>query len=534
MKATERYDGGRGTENRAARRKKMRMGGAVAAVAAASTIALGGALVAPPVQAHAASTSILGGIALDPEGVLDDVGLGSLYGPLNQAGVLGSTTSIAVLPLSVAAALAGPNASASALSVVGLALATTDINVKIPGTDLPVIGDIIGGIIGGDTISVPTGQLVCAGGLAVATSSTEGACMNVVGLVLADQNSNTDEFALALVNPLGVFDVLTDPGGAVTKFASQLLSGDSRAIQNMLTPDIARLSFSPGKREGSYGLPNVLSLTSAYGLVSPIKVSWLGQEVTIFPKTPNPGNPVVQDKRPNYIAFPNVKLGDLNTSQLLPSISGLSFNLPLIGDINVPDLALPTSNLATNQAFNRAMQDAAATSTSDAGGSSSPNLLSRNTQVAPDPAPEPVSTPSPVGSGTAGNQPNDGAGSGAADGAGSGVTPSSGVTPGGTGAGAGSGAADGAGSSVTPNSGVIPGGAGAGAGDAGAGAGANLNSGVIPGGAGAGAGTGAESGSSAGGAGTDAGTAGSSAGAPSSSGSAPAQSFGSAPSPAAQ
>ncbi|GED98684.1 hypothetical protein [Gordonia crocea] len=346
MKARKLKDGNRGTQNRAARRRSMRMRGGVAAIAAASAIGLGAGLVAPPAPAQADSTSILGGTAIDPEGLVTNL-FGSTAWNLVK-GYVGDTNSIAVLPGSLAATFAGTGESATAFSMIGLALATTD-------TSLLAIPGVFPGF------AIP-GQLVCLGALTFGYSSTDGACVNALGVLGADYNPNDRSISGALVNPLGALSIIDDPVGALLSLLTDVTNGDSRAIQKFLTDDFVRLGFSWGGRTGAYGLPSIVSLTSDYGLKNPITVKWLGQEVTIFPKIASSEDNVATPSTSNYFGFPVLTTGAFDASQIIPGISGLGFNnirfpgdnlaalASLIGDIiggNNPLENLPFSTSTT-------------------------------------------------------------------------------------------------------------------------------------------------------------------------------------------
>jgi len=319
----------------------MRMRGGVAALAAASAIGLGAGLMVPPAPAQAASNSYLGGTALDPEGVLQLV-LGesagtTAYQTLQAAGLLGESNSTAVFPLSYALSLAGAGESATAFSMLGLSLATTDLALPTGVAGLPVRLAVAGllQLVGApqsaidsvmDDATLQAAQVACLGGLTVAYSSTDGACVNALGVLNGDYNPNDSSISGALVNPLAILSLLTEPGDVTSKLINGLLSGDSRAIQKFLTDDFVRLGFSWGGRTGAYGLPSIVSLTSDYGLKNPITVKWLGQEVTIFPKITSSATNVATPNTPNYLGFPVVTTGTFDPSQIIPDISGLGFN----------------------------------------------------------------------------------------------------------------------------------------------------------------------------------------------------------------
>ncbi|QKT08318.1 hypothetical protein HUN08_14745 [Gordonia sp. X0973] len=300
---------------------------------------MGAGLVAPP-QAQAASNSYLGGTALDPEGLLQLV-LGesagsTAYQTLQSLNLLGDSNSTAVLPLSYAISMAGAGHSATAFSMLGLGLATTDLPLPTGVVGLPVRLAVAGILqaMGAPQSAVDSAldgnvqaaQVACLGGLTVAYSSTDGGCVNVLAVLNGDYNPNDKSISGAIVNPLAILSLLTDPGDVTSKLINGLLSGDSRAIQKLLTQDFVRLGFSAGGRTGAYGLPSLVSLTSDYGLKSPITAEWLGQKVTIFPAIASSATNVATPNTPNYFGFPLVDLNSLDTSQWLPEVHGLGFN----------------------------------------------------------------------------------------------------------------------------------------------------------------------------------------------------------------
>ena len=244
--------------------------GASAALAAAVAFTPGTAELGKPSMfadpALNASTSLLGGIALDPEGIVDSV---PLFGPVVWDLIkdeFGSSNAIAVLPLSLAAAFAGKGQSATAFALLGIAAATTDVDIDVP---LPLVPNI----------KLPTGQVACLGALTFAHSSTEGLCLNVLGVLDAGYNSDRGELSAALTNPLAL---LTD-GIDAEELASTIINGGS--LSQLLTSDFARLTL---------GGPELVKLSSSYA-IQPIKlanghelggglaIGWLGGTLVLFP-----------------------------------------------------------------------------------------------------------------------------------------------------------------------------------------------------------------------------------------------------------
>ncbi|MFT3716157.1 MAG: hypothetical protein QM774_09480 [Gordonia sp. (in: high G+C Gram-positive bacteria)] len=286
---------------------------AVGATALVASAAVAGAVAIGPTEtqlaatpALAKSTSELLGVALDPEGIVDLVPGGStLLWPLIKNEV-GTTNAIAVLP-GVAAAFADKGQSATAFSLLGVAVATTDM--KIAGV-----------------INIPSGQVACLGALTFANSSTEGACLNVLGLFDAGYNKDRSEVSVALTNPLAL---LTD-GISASKIANTIIDGGS--LSQLLTSDFARLTL---------GGPELIKLTSSYAfqqiakdpgkLDGGVAIGWLGGKIVLFPVVKDgPLNGSV-----NYLGLPSVDFSGFpkldSIGSIIPSIHFGEFTTPIPG-----------------------------------------------------------------------------------------------------------------------------------------------------------------------------------------------------------
>lgn len=298
-------------------RSRVRKTAAAATAVTASAALLAGATLGPTaVQSAqsertvvadptlAASTSIGGGLALDPEGVVDG------YLPVSWdlvKGFFGDSTAIAVLP-GVAIAAAAPNESATAFSFLGLAIATTDI-------PLPIVSDI------------ESGQASCLGVFTFANSSTDGLCLNVLGTFDADYNKNTGEVSAALTNPLALLSLLTgaaDPADLI----EDIIAGKS--ISRLLTEDIVRLTL---------GGPGFAKITSDYAFQEyknsggGVVIGWLGANLVLFPVVTGGG----VNGQVNYIGLPRLEFGGFpnfsGISNIIPSLSVGQFNTPIF---NIP------------------------------------------------------------------------------------------------------------------------------------------------------------------------------------------------------
>ncbi|MFC0315971.1 hypothetical protein ACFQNE_13975 [Gordonia phosphorivorans] len=293
---------------------------------AATSVAAGAALVAgvalvpagiesaqpePTVYANPTlvnSTSIGGGLAIDPEGVITDL-LGKPAWKL-IADELGATTAVAVLP-GAAIAFAAKNESATAFALGGLAVATTDF--KVPLFPKPV----------------PLGQVSCIGVLAFAHSSTEGACLNVLGTFDADYRKDAGEVSFALTNPIALAGILSGDM-KVGELIKELLDG--QPLSRLLTEDLSRITF---------GGSNIVSLTSEYALQQYAKsggavvIGWLGGELVLFPVIDSG----LLEEQVNYLGLPQFNVdgfGKLTSiSDIIPSLSVGAFKTPIPG-VDVP------------------------------------------------------------------------------------------------------------------------------------------------------------------------------------------------------
>lgn len=268
----------------------------------------------------AASTSIGGGIAVDPEEIA-----GILWPSIGW--LFGESTAIAVLPgAAIAAAASGE--SATAFSLLGLSIATTDI----PGL----------GLFPG----IPTGQTACIGVLAFANSSTDGACINVLGTFDADYNKDAGEVSVALTNPLALLSLLT---GDID--ADDLIDDiiDGKPISRILTDDFVRLTL---------GGPGFVKLTSDYAFQEyknsggGVVIGWLGGQMVLFPVVTGGG---VKDSV-NYIGLPQFNLTGFPSldgiGNIIPSLSFGKFETPIPG-VSIPAWStgdfLGSTNTSTSQ-----------------------------------------------------------------------------------------------------------------------------------------------------------------------------------------
>lgn len=255
-----------------------------------------------------ASNSVVGGTALDPEGIVKGV-FGVIPGGGDVAWstvspFLGETTATAILPGSFAAAFAGKGESATAFAILGVAVATTDVKI-------PVFPDL------------QTGQLACLGALTFAQSSTEGFCLNVLGVFDMENDKDNGELSVALTNPL---TLLTD-GVSVDKIIDSI-SG-KLSLSEMLTADFARITF---------GGKDTLKVTSSYGFLpinkqipGAIQVGWLGGTMTLFP--------VASDGKINYVGLPNFDFSNFgqfdDITSIIPNLKLGEFQTPIPG-LDIP------------------------------------------------------------------------------------------------------------------------------------------------------------------------------------------------------
>ncbi|WP_454163219.1 hypothetical protein [Gordonia iterans] len=271
-------------------------------------------------QADAAASSIGGGVAIVPpltSGTAVAVGPGSMAVATGLPSLLsnnGEATSIALLPLSFAGTYAGPNQSATAFAIIGLAGATAP--------------DLLG-----------AGNVNCLGALTFAHSSTAGTCLNILGAFDFRHNSQTSTLQFGLTNPIGL---LTGDVGL-----GDVLSGiPTGNLDGALTPDIVRLSM---------GGSNLITLTSGYGFQRiagtgyGVEFSWLGTTLQFFPAVQVNGQGAV-----NYIGLPGIQFGlPSSIGDIIPSLRTGAFALPFnitIPGINTSDLlplSEPTGSSAT-------------------------------------------------------------------------------------------------------------------------------------------------------------------------------------------
>ncbi|MFM9378343.1 hypothetical protein [Gordonia sp. VNK21] len=316
--------------------------GAVAAMTAGSLIGYAAVDVPPTPSvsldtALLASTGELGGVAIDPEGLVTgllgkEVGKqlwdGFYLGFVSIPGLktqVGDTTAIAILP-GTAIAFAAKGESATALSVGGVAVATTDIDLA-SYIDSTVIRAVLEALKVDTTINI--GQVSCFGLLAFADSSTEGTCLNVLGTFDADYRKDAGEVSFALTNPVALLGLLTGEKSLLDP-VKDLLNG--QPLSRILTDDFSRLTL---------GGPELVKLTSDYGLQNisalggAVAIGWLGGNLVLFP--------VVEDGllkgNVNYLGLPTLAFDGFpkldGISSLLPSISVGAFSTPFPG-VEVP------------------------------------------------------------------------------------------------------------------------------------------------------------------------------------------------------
>ncbi|GED98685.1 hypothetical protein [Gordonia crocea] len=193
-------------------------------------------------------------------------------------------------------------------------------------------------------ISIPgIKRLDCLGVVAGAYAEGVGACGNVLGTLdgrVLTGDRSIPEFQAGLTNPLAMLEILSDPSGTMGDLVTGLLTG--APLQDLLTSDFVRLTVGgdrDGAKIGSLQLPNLVALTSHYGLINPIKINWLGQTLTIFPTAKINGKTT-----PNYVALPQLT-GSFDASQLTPSFSGLSFDNINLGLLDLFSGSNPLSGL---------------------------------------------------------------------------------------------------------------------------------------------------------------------------------------------
>lgn len=262
-----------------------------------------------------ASTGAIGGVAIDPETIVSDI---PVLGDLAWSAIkpqLGDTTAVAVLP-GVSTAFAGQGHNAQAFSILGLAAASTDVDIKDP-------------VFNATLFSLPTGQVACIGALTFANSSTAGTCVNVLGVFDATYDKKGKEVSLALTNPLGL---LTD-GDLAGSVIGGILSGDP--ISQIVTSDFARLGL---------GGKDMVSLTSSYGfdpiskaLQGGVLVGWAGSTMLLFPVTSGDGGGFLgKNKQVNYLGLPQFNFGTpTSLNDLIPTLQVGQFRTPIPG-VTIP------------------------------------------------------------------------------------------------------------------------------------------------------------------------------------------------------
>ncbi len=328
------------------------------------------------------SGGYLGGVALGPDYLLDQItGIINRILPglptdvvnaivnrvLSELGLApGHELAIAILPGAAVAIPIGDGTSTTAISILGVALATDgitqifddlwDLDVEdifaslIPGggvigdiigdlfpgigdiVDFPTLGELIEELTNGEITraSLPADQVFCLGGFAFANSGSAGSCVNIAALIDGRYNKPSGEVQLGLTNPLSVLTYLTDPAqlGAIVGNA---LSGQPI----YLLKDFGRLSFN--------GPDYLAALTSSYGFETvangaPVTVNWLGSTVGLFPgiaKVHGDGGLVGQlipgleaPDFVNYLSLPSVAFGTpTGFADLIPSLSFSAFNI---------------------------------------------------------------------------------------------------------------------------------------------------------------------------------------------------------------
>lgn len=262
---------------------------AAAGCATAAAVAAGSMTTGAGQADAAAEHSLLGGTAL----AADWLG--------------GSATSVAILPLSFAGTYAsGSGSTATAVAVLGLAGASAPL----------LLGD---------------GLAFCLGGFAFANSSSDGACVNVLGVFGAQYDKPGQNLQFALTNPLALLTGDISVGDVISGIASGNLN-------TALSADFVRLTF------GGSDWQNLVRLTSSYGfqpisgaVPGAIEVQWLGTKVLLFPATQLNGDTSV-----NYLGMPRIEFGlPTGVGDIVPSLRTGAFKLPF--DVTIP--GIDTSDL---------------------------------------------------------------------------------------------------------------------------------------------------------------------------------------------
>ncbi|MGV9858693.1 hypothetical protein ACWDTD_08565 [Gordonia sp. NPDC003425] len=232
----------------------------------------------------------------------------------------GNATAIAYLPASLATAGASDGRTAWSFAVLGMANAWTTDDIKVTAWK------------GGSKLGVIPGvkAVGCYGGVTAAYAEGVGACANVLGTFdfryqELDQNKeplSIKQVQFALTDPTAV---LSDPSGVFTTVITDLLNGETPT----LSKDFIRLSLG-GDAKDAYGLPVLVSVTSDYGPQREMVVHWLGSSLTL-----NPNTVVNGETKANHVGIPVIHLGDLDTAELVPSVSipqiDYPFGIPSIG-----------------------------------------------------------------------------------------------------------------------------------------------------------------------------------------------------------
>ncbi|MEP9415346.1 hypothetical protein ABLE92_13485 [Gordonia sp. VNQ95] len=285
------------------------------------------------------SRGIAGGTAVSPENLasalsellnIDSATIERVLGILRVAGVqFGNGTAIAILPGVAAAIPSGEGSSAAALAILGAAVATDGLTDTINDIwDVVIIPGILGrpGTTVGDLAqragikrsNLPDDTVVCLGVFAAANSKTAGSCVNILLTVDArylkiSDGAQSGEVQLALTNPLSLIRLVTDPD-QLSEIVDQAVSGDPIHI----TRDFLRLSLNG---------PENLALTSNYGYVGPLRISWLGSNLVLSPGTATTHG-VNGPDFVNYLSLPTFSFNTPSSAlQLIPTFDVADFNV---------------------------------------------------------------------------------------------------------------------------------------------------------------------------------------------------------------
>ncbi|MDV7174240.1 hypothetical protein R4144_12815 [Gordonia amicalis] len=245
------------------------------------------------------------GVTIDDRGI-QIVSQGVLGGTvLNHPDAQGDGASFAFLPGSVA------GASSSSAGDVAFALAVLGLGVATASAD-------------------DTGSVTCFGALAIATSSSAGACTNVLGAFDFRYDRLKKEIQFGLTNP---GTLLTGDRSPEDILDDVVLGGGSATA---LTKDFVRVTLgqSAGTHRiavtSSYGFAPVTVGGSASNVADPvygpgaITLDWLGSTIVLFPVVTVGGDTYV-----NYLSVPQIRLGvPTDRADLTPTIRTGSFTLP--------------------------------------------------------------------------------------------------------------------------------------------------------------------------------------------------------------